>query len=81
MNDQENRGSGLTLMVFLMEGACTAQAVYLERSFVLLNSLERTHFVLGKDLPVGDQSCRVELGGTAWGSTGWPDVCLGPTKP
>lgn len=71
MNDQESRGSGLTLMVFLTERARRAQALHLERSFVPLNSLELMHFMLGKDLPATDQSCRVELGGTAWGT--WVD--------
>lgn len=57
-------------MGFLTERACRAQALHLVRSFVLLNSLECMHFLLGKDLPSRDQSCSLELGGHSLGEHG-----------
>lgn len=71
MNEQESGGSCLALTVFLIEGACRAQALFLEKSFASLNSLERMLFVLGKDvLP----ETRAVLGGTAEGNMAWSAI-------
>lgn len=71
MNDQESGGSCLTLMVFLIEGACRAQALFLEKSFVSLNSLECMLFVLGKDFLL---ETRAVLGGTVEGNMVWSAI-------